>query len=250
MKNKVYQTSEITRYFSENRVAWDQFYKSERVIIENLGLDSKTSVLDIGSGCGGLGIALKEKLGLTDYTGVEINTAAAEIGRMMNPDAKILTGDILELNHELCGVGHFYDVVFSLSCIDWNTSFSAMLDVAWNLVQPGGYFVATFRLTDDSGCNNIKQSFQYINYDGQLSGEIASYVVLNANELLFQLMSYNPHSIDAYGYWGSPSPSAVTPYKQLCFAAFSIRKKYAIPNFESPILSLELPSEIKNALVL
>ena len=51
-----------------------------------------TRVLDIGCGCGGLGLALKERFELTGYTGVEISRKAAKMARKMNAGANIITG--------------------------------------------------------------------------------------------------------------------------------------------------------------
>jgi hypothetical protein len=76
----------------------------------------------------------------------------------------------------------------------------------------GGYLVSTFRLTDGEGCNDISRSYQYINFDGILEGELASYVVLNAKDLLQHLRIFDPSEINAYGYWGAPSATAVKPY--------------------------------------
>ncbi len=58
--NIAYQTDEIARYFTQNRVSWAQFYESERVVIDRLGIKATDAILDIGCGCGGLGLALKE----------------------------------------------------------------------------------------------------------------------------------------------------------------------------------------------
>lgn len=244
--NIAYQTDEIARYFTQNRVTWQQFYKSERVIIGQLNLDQNHKILDIGCGCGGLGLALRDQFGVTNYTGVEINTLAAEAGQKMNPQAKILCGDILHLSQgEL--LDKRFDVVFSLSCVDWNVCFTDSLSAAWNHVQPGGYLVATFRLTTGEGCNDMNQSYQYINYDGIREGECASYVVLNAKELTQQLYIFNPSEVSAYGYWGPPSVTAVTPYEKLCFAAFSIRKR-TDDDTGAVRSEFDLPSEILESL--
>ena len=241
-KNIAYRTDQLARYFRQNRVTWRQFYESERVIIEQLNLAHQSTVLDIGCGCGGLGLALQERFGLENYTGVEINTSSAEAGQGMNPKAHILCGDILNLSPSVLH-GRLFDIVFSLSCIDWNVCFSDMLAVAWHHVLPGGYFVATFRLSLDEGCNDFERSYQYINYDEILEGERAPYVVLNAKTLVQQLINFNPSEINAYGYWGKPSITAVTPYKKLCFAAFSIRKKK--PDDVGQVrYNLDLPAEI------
>jgi SAM-dependent methyltransferase len=242
MRNIAYQTSEIARYFAQNRVTWQQFYESERRIIEQLHLGPDHTVLDIGCGCGGLGMALRDQFGIRDYTGVEINKLAADAARTLNPQAKILCGDILELSGNALR-GTRFDAVFSLSCVDWNVRFSDMLIAAWNQVAPGGHLVSTFRLTDENACDDIERSYQFINSEGKLEGERACYVVLNAKSLMEELGSFDPSRINAYGYWGAPSGTAVTPYKRLCFAAFSVRKRK--PDDVVPLhRDLDLPAEI------
>ena len=242
MENIAYQTDQIAYYFTRNRVAWQQFYESERVIIDGLGLERHDEILDIGCGCGGLGLALRERFQIDNYTGVEINQAAAEAGRTMNPKANILCGDILDLSRNALHDKRF-DVVFSLSCVDWNVRFSDMLATAWNHVRPGGHLVATFRLTTGEGCGDLARSYQYINNDGIKEGEHAAYVVLNARTLLEQVARFAPAEVCAYGYWGAPSATAVTPYERLCFAAFSIRKNTSTGG-KAPHLRLELPADI------
>jgi SAM-dependent methyltransferase len=240
-KNIVYRTDSLARYFTHHRIAWPHFYASERNVIEQLSLDQKHAVLDIGCGCGGLGLALRDRFGVCDYTGVEINASAAEAGRLMNSKAKIICGDIIDLSRDILK-DKLFDVVFSLSCVDWNVRFTDMLSAAWNHVAPGGYLVSTFRLTEGEGCQEFENSYQYINFEGALEGERAAYVVLNAKTLMGELAGLNPSAIRAFGYWGEPSASAVTPYKRLCFAAFSIRKRRG----EGDALQcrLELPAEI------
>ena len=246
MRNIVYKTDQIARYFAHHRIAWDQFYASERGIVDQLGLGRHQEVLDIGCGCGGLGLALRDRFELENYTGVEINASAAEAARTMNPKARILCGDILDLSQAELG-GKRFDVVFSLSCIDWNVQFSAMLAAAWNHVLEGGHLVSTFRLTAEEGCPDLGQFHQFINFDGVLEGERAPYVVVNARYLINHLLSFNPSEIKSYGYWGAPSRTAVTPYGRLCFAAFSIRRR--VSNCEgTPHCQLNLPKEILDAM--
>jgi SAM-dependent methyltransferase len=244
-RNIAYQTDQLVRYFSRNRIAWTQFYESERAIIDSLNLDGRRSVLDVGCGCGGLGLALKERYGVRSYTGVEINPLAAQAATGMNPQAQFLCGDILQLNQtELSS--RWFDVVFSLSCVDWNVQFADMLAAAWSRVADGGYLVATFRLTDGAGCDDMERSYQYINFDGIRAGEIAAYVVLNAGQLMQLLAGFEPAEINAYGYWGAPSVTAITPYERLCFCAFSIRKRG--PDAEVLRPRLQVPAEIRDVM--
>jgi SAM-dependent methyltransferase len=244
-QNIAYQTDRLARYFSKNRVSWPQFYESERVIIGQLGLAHPKTVLDIGCGCGGLGLALLDQFGVENYTGVEINRLAAESARTMNARARILCGDILELRKGELYAQRF-DVVFSLSCVDWNVQFGEMLSAAWDFVLPGGSLVATFRLTDKQGCDDRQRSYQYINFEGVRDGEIASYVVLNAEDLIQTLKGLGPAEISAFGYWGAPSSTAITPYQQLCFCAFSVRKRAG--DAGELRLNLDLPADLRNVL--
>lgn len=244
--NIVYQTDKIERYFSQNRINWPQFYESEREIISKLNIGQSHTILDVGCGCGGLGLALRDQFGVEKYTGVEINSLAAESARKMNAGAQILCGDFLDLRQNILQ-GKRFDVVFSLSCFDWNIRFSEMLSAAWEQVQPGGALVATFRLVMGEGCDDLKRSYQYINYDGEMNGECAAYVVLNVNELMRRLVDLNPADISAFGYFGVPSSTAVTPYEKLCFAAFSITKRKE--GDQTPVqFDLNLPEEIKATL--
>ena len=65
MNNIFYKTDEISKFFNHNRIKWDQFYESEKKIINGLNIDSSETVLDIGCACGGLGLALEEKFNIT-----------------------------------------------------------------------------------------------------------------------------------------------------------------------------------------
>jgi SAM-dependent methyltransferase len=243
-KNITYQTEEIERYFSQNRIVWDDLYDSEKKIIDDLIFNEKSKVLDIGCGCGGLGLILNKRFGIHKYAGVEINELAANTAIKMNPNAKIFRGDFLKLQHEF--IKQDFEAVFSLSCFDWNVQFDEMLNAGWSMVAEGGSLVLTLRLVDEEGVDNIESSYQYINYNGHRSGEKASYVVLSARELMKKLTNLKPQEINAYGYYGTPSATAVTPFEKICFTAISIRKK-SKNKHEGPMkLKLMLPEPIKN----
>nr|CBA31318.1 hypothetical protein Csp_F36920 [Curvibacter putative symbiont of Hydra magnipapillata] len=245
--NIEYKTNWLSEYFSAHRVQWDQFYPSERAVIEALNLGVDSDILDVGCGCGGLGLALREHFGVAQYEGVEINSAAAMAARRMNPAARIHEGDVLKISQQQLS-GKTYDVVFSLSCIDWNVQFEDMLKVVWSHVKPGGRLVATFRLTDGPGCKDFGQSYQFMNADGLMQGERAAYVVSNAAELWGQLGQLGADRLSANGYWGKPSATAVTPYSRLCFVALSLRKRPAGAVVAAMEMQLQLPQDIVGSL--
>jgi SAM-dependent methyltransferase len=239
--NIEYKSPNIEAFYRTHRVRWDQFYESERVVFSKLGLDSGSSVLDIGCGCGGLGLALREKFGVTRYTGVEINHQAAESASGVYPEGRFLAADILAPPAgEL--VDETFDIVVSLGCIDWNVQFEAMVAAAWRYVKPGGYFVSSYRVTTESGINDMGRSWQHVNFEGKQEGEKAPYVVLNAAELLAILKALNPAMISGFGYRGTPSASAVTPFKEVVFCVLAAQKRVA--GNEPTSLALELPPEV------
>ena len=134
-----------------------------------------------------------------------------------------------------------------MSCIDWNVQFNDMLAVAWNHVKPGGNFIATFRITEGKGNINLNESYQYINFDGKNEGEIAAYIVVNFKDLLSDLEIFEPKAIKAYGYWGTPSPTAVTPHSRVCFTAISVEKRLD-KDTDPTSYELDMPSELINTL--
>ncbi|TGL60412.1 class I SAM-dependent methyltransferase [Leptospira jelokensis] len=237
-----YTSKNISEYYSKNRIQWNDFYESEKSIFIDTIKDKNSSILDLGCGCGGLGIALQEKFGIEDYTGIDIQEDAIRLGKVMRPNANIFVDDIFDLQTNQIK-SRKYDIVISLSCIDWNLNFDQTLKTAWDLVKDGGIFISTFRLTNGPTVNDIKTSYQYINFEGKLEGEIAPYVVLNVNDLFGRISNLDPIEMKANGYWGSPSKSAKTVYDSLCFSAFSIQKKKE--NKKSKFkMSLELPLDL------
>lgn len=245
-KNLHYQSDAIERFYRQHRISWDQFYLSERTVLEQLGLNVSTSVLDIGCGCGGLGLALRERFGINEYTGIEINIQAARAASEMNSRGRFLAADVLELkSNEISEES--YDLVASLSCIDWNIEFDRMLEKAWRYVKPGGYFLSSFRLESTASDSiEMDKSYQYINFEGQKEGEKAPYVVLNPPSLMARLNALNYSGIRGHGYWGRPSATAVTPYNRICFAVLALEKPRT--NSFIPYKKIVLPTDILRAL--
>lgn len=240
-RNIVYETAAIEAYYSEQRIRWAQFYESERLVFEQLALGATTSVLDVGCGCGGLGLALRERFGVAAYTGVDINRQVIATARRLYPQGRFLHGDILEIAaHELAYAS--FDAVISLSCIDWNVQFTQMLTRSYCYVKPGGSLVSTFRLTDLESVTDPEHSYQYINFAGRREGEVAPYVVLNFADFMRQVSALGPTRISGVGYWGPPSSTAVTPVTKIVFAAVALQKPFAAGS--QPAIHLDLPADL------
>jgi 2-polyprenyl-3-methyl-5-hydroxy-6-metoxy-1,4-benzoquinol methylase len=227
-KNIEFKSQEIQKYYSCNRSSWEEFYPSERWVFEKLAQEEGFlgDVLDVGCACGGLGLMLCQKFRLKSYTGVDVHRSAiawAQKQQRLPVPATFIAGDIIKLNFT-----GSYDVVVSLGCADWNIETDRIISACWERVKAGGYLVISLRLTPGPGVNDIQTSYQYINFSGQdTTAEVANYVVFNFPQILHNLKSLQPAPalIGAYGYWGRPSATAVTPFKRLVFAVFYLRKR-------------------------
>lgn len=233
-KNIEYKTKNISEYFSTNRVKWDQFYPSEKWILERIaGPDGQMgSVLDAGCAAGGLGLALEERFSLKEYVGVDINGPAIDHANTIRSQyacpCHFICGDILTINSLSADK---YDNVFSLSCADWNIATEDIISECWKYVRVGGHFILTLRLTPRQSLLNFSESFQYIYFgegmpEKEQEIERAPYIVLNFHHALSLLSNLQPRpdNILAYGYWGTPSPTARTKYDRLVFTALAVKK--------------------------
>ncbi len=243
MKNVSYQTPALARYFSGYRDKWSDFYPSERWVIERIAAESKNlgRVLDVGCASGGLGRALASRRLLTSYAGIDINRsvidAATEAGSFLRGGARFACGDVLRTS---AFRGETFDTVFNLSCADWNVETDRIIAASWRRVTVGGRFIISLRLTPGDGLNDLKRSHQTI-----ADGESANYAVFNVHEALGLLGSLpDAGGLLGYGYWGKPSRTAVTPYRELVFTVFAVRKgkeDRAVPSTE-----LRLPLSLFN----
>jgi len=230
--NIKYETTQIAQFHSAHRSRWDDFYPSERWVIEHIAGQGRLGrVLDIGCAAGGLGLALGRHFEIASYTGVDINRAAieaAEARRHLFPmPARFHCADILEARD----IGEPFDTVVNLSCADWNVESEAIINASWERVAEGGWLIISLRLTNQPGINDFSRSYQIIRYDGskQNGTERANYVVFNVADALDMFASLTPAASDliGYGYWGRPSHTAVTPYENLVFAVFGAGKSRA-----------------------
>lgn len=228
--NIVYKSAGISRLFDGYRDKWDDFYLSEAWAFDKIGSIKKTfgRVLDVGCGMGGLGLAISSRYPLKEYHGVDINAQVIAQARTkqsrFNVPVTLQCCDVLKARGLHKGS---YDTVFSLSCADWNIETKAIIDRCWQYVKPGGFFVISLRLSPGSGINNIKKSYQPIDWDDNgKPTEIANYVVFNAREFFRMVKAFKPRPshVYGYGYWGPPSKTAVTPYKKLVFGVVIVQK--------------------------
>lgn len=254
MANIHYQTSQLAAYFAAHRRCWDEFYPSERWIFERIGSSPGGfgRVLDIGCAIGGLGRALEEKFTLASYHGLDINQGAISLAQRqggLTCPSRFDCADIVE--YDSAG-DEAFDTVASLSVADWNLETNAIIEACWRRVAPGGRLIISLRLTDREGIRDPETSFQPItSQDGTKPNmgenvEIAPYVVLNGGEALRLFLDLRPapFEIIAYGYWGMPSKTAVTPYEKLAFAVLSISRGEAENDASETRMECHLPATL------
>ena len=250
-KNIAYKTSEIGAYYGTHRRKWTEFYPSERTIFERLAEGGTTfaSVLDVGCAAGGLGEALRERFGtLNRYTGIDINreaTVAATSTVSDIPRRRFIAGDICD-----CGElqGQNFDLVTALSVADWNVDASGILAACWKHVRPKGHLVLSLRLTPLAGVCDMDRSFQRIWFaptPPPPDVERAPYNVFNVQQAIVWLTRQTPPPahVHIYGYWGTPSPQATTPYDRLVFSVVAMRKPAIGETVGKAIVETELPSD-------
>lgn len=207
------------RYYESSRSKAEDIYPSEREFLYD-ALRNAVTVLDIGCAAGGFSRALREvKPGLV-YTGVDVTPAMIDSARCQFPDDKfqVIDGRHLPFQDDSFDVAICYGVLHMT--MDWRE----LLAEGWRVCRKALLF--DLRLTDTAGiCSPV--SYQKLAFDGEWDGEsIAPYIVLNYRDTLAALRGLVPtfSALQGYGYFGPVSGNTVSPYREVCMAAFCLSK--------------------------
>ncbi|NQT49991.1 aminotransferase class I/II-fold pyridoxal phosphate-dependent enzyme [Candidatus Kuenenbacteria bacterium] len=233
-KEHPYDVPALDNYYSHNRNSWDTMYETERQLFEKLNIENNGQlgkILDVGCACGGLAMALSEKFQIQEYLGIDIGAPmialAPSLCAGLHFDHSFICDNILDT----CNLTkESFDLVTSLSCADWHTQTKEIIDTCWGYVKPGGYLVISLRLTTEPGSHTLDKSYQYVWFDETKpipkDTPITNYVVFNVKELfeLFENHLPNAKEILDNGTFHAPSFSSRTPYNELYFSVFAIRK--------------------------
>lgn len=233
------QSHQVDRLFRVHRTKWSQFYDSERGVLSLLQLDPRTSVLDVGADPGGLGLALKERFEVTNYSALVSNDAQGREVKAINPAAEILIG---KDGGALATEGRGYDLVVALGTDDDSRFYSKGLTEAFEHVALGGTLVLTLRLTGKDTIEDIAASFQdEIGPAGRVYTH--PYIVRSTLSVIERLKNLHPARIRGYGYSGNPSSTARTPLKVVCFSVFAVTRGGIGEGFDGPAIELNLPKQ-------
>ena len=243
MNYKKYAGKVISNYFNNNRQSLGEFYPTERKTIEfvmsNLIAYEKT-ILDVGCACGGLYNALKESYNI-NYTGIDIVDESIIIAKNKFPESDFICADISNIK-----IQKQFDIVFSLSCIDWNLGkglFENLFENLFSYVKDEGYLIISLRISCDDELNN-DDSFQYINFNGEKEGDKVAYGILGMTDLI-SLLNKTKYFSKVYvnGFVGNPSVNTVTKHKKLLFVVLALEKT---TENKKIIKILDLPKKYKD----
>lgn len=221
---------------------WEEFYPSEKKILTKImdRYDQGFELLDAGCGCGGLGKALSENFNMKYYAGVDCNKKEIDYAKEHNQlpvPHQYICEDIAKYKD-----ARRYDIVVSLSCIDFNIDVQGMLESCWEKVKGGGYLITSVRLTKHKTINDIKKAFQKLEGD-----EVANYVVFNIDDFVKMILGLrdNPADlVEAFGYWHEPAEGTVIEYDKLCMSVFAIRKAPTDNHMGKPTFHFEFPEDL------
>ena len=223
--NLKYKSNNLEKFYRYHRIRWEDFYPSEKKVIERLHVNAQKSVLDMGCGCGGLGAALKERFGVTDYTGVEVNENCINAAKDICPTGKFYCKDFLDLDRAILGK---YNLAFSLSCADWQVETEKLLKKVFSCVVEDGHLLFSCRLTNDLYVTDMIEAKQRVQFDDNecIYEEYAPYKVFTLKSMLKLILSLgNINDIYGYGYWGEIPQSVVgLPLRNIFYIVFSIHK--------------------------
>ena len=243
-----YKSKSAAEYFCNNRTSLDDFYDSEKSILKEYVNDIKNAsntqfLLDIGCAAGGLGKSLKDILhNKLDYTGIDINPESIKLGKKKFKDLNLIEGDFSQIVENLSSKE--INTIISLSCIDWNENFEQSMKTILDLCKKKkSDFIFTFRAAEKE-CNDIKKSYQFVNYKNLREGEIANYVVISYENLQKIIKIFEPFEVVLYAYRGKPSSVAVTPYSELIFGCVWLKNCFIKKKSDKTLIKGQYPIDL------
>ena len=241
MSNIHYQTKELVKYFSNNRIGWNKLYPSERKVFEKCDLSYDSRVIDMGCACGGAGVALKEKFNIEKYVGVDINSDCIDHAPEICPWGQFFPGDFLRLYNSL---DSDFDLGLSLSCADWNVQTEDLLSALFSRVRNGGELIFSCRLTNVDHENGVFEAEQKILFggDNEKAAEIAPYKVYNFSKMLDIISSIGfVQSIYGFGYSGVPPENVINlPLNKVYYVVFKLVKSLTGKHVDNMRLNFDI----------
>jgi hypothetical protein len=237
------QAHEVDKLFKVQRIKWAQFYDSERTVLSSLQLNPQSRVLDIGADPGGLGIALRERFGVRSYTALVSDELQRNEVRAICPEANLTQ----YVSASPVPDEEAFDLVTALGIEDTPEFLERTVPSAFQGLRAGGAIVFSLRLTELATVQDKAISYQNTFVRGGVK-EQRAYVVRNTHQVLEALRKLGASRIYAYGYSGTPSSTAKTPFKSVCFTVFAVTRGGSNQGPHVPQLDLSLPPQLLKSL--
>lgn len=210
----------MVEHWKKCRKTLADLYPSERFFFQRTIKESK-NVLDIGCAAGGSLLFCREANPNIIYTGIDVSQSLISAARdrffhEKNAEFYYYKGDRLQFESDST------DLVFSFGVFHHLPQWEELLAEAFRVSRK--FVLIDLRLSPTQTVTNINQSYQRMAagdlWDGQT---ITHYNVISRDDLILAISKF-PCRAEIFGYWGSPTVLAHTPFEKLVMASVLLTK--------------------------
>lgn len=217
---KSWSSDNAVNYYVAHRDSTDKLYRSEKFYLKRAVQEAAT-ILDIGCAAGGFSNIVREYNSLIRYTGIDISPRMIAEARKRFPrdDFYVTDGKNIDFSDNT------FDTVICFGVLHMTENWKMLLAEAWRVTKHSLLF--DVRLTDSEGISDPQTSYQQLEFEGHWDGSsTAPYIVVNVDTAVQCFLDMRPTftALKAYGYMHSVSPMTVSTYREVCMAAFWLRK--------------------------
>lgn len=208
-------------FYSTERNTIKELYPSEKYFLDKL-VKPDVSVLDVGCAAGGFYNIFKEYDSSINYTGIDFSHELLHSAKINDLNSSFIVGG----GNHLPFKNDTFDIVFCSGVMPITFDWPDILRECWRVTKQN--FIFDVRLIESgNSIENIEESYQRIAFFNEWDGySVVPYIILNINDFCTKLSLLEPYpaKIDSYGYMNKVSEMAVTPYKEVCMAMWSLSK--------------------------
>ncbi len=232
---------ELVEFYSGHRNRPEDLYPSERRFLPWLAKQT-TSLLDVGCAAGGFYAIWNHYQPGIRYTGVDVSRSLIAAARSLYPQAEFEAGNCVA---GLPLPNRHAQVVQALGWLHWEPGYKLALCELWRLCDRYLFFDVRL-VAEEQQAVDGRQQMAFTNaWDGVTT---TPYLCVEWSNFATLLTSLQPRKILGYGYWGTPSETAIDVPAQVCFATFVLEKAQRNDDALRPLVGLEMPLDWPRAL--
>ncbi|MBO1224053.1 MAG: class I SAM-dependent methyltransferase [Candidatus Scalindua sediminis] len=191
------------------RHQFEDYFNCEKYFMEN-HFENTDTVLDVGGSSGGFYGALREKYPNLNYTSLDTDEKALDIGRKLYPDANFFNSGFFEYTPKkrFSAVIYFQQLFLSPN---WKEALNKLVSLADKNI----FIESRFRL-DGNTITDPEVSFSYYNglkdFKWSDNAKRVPWIVVNVYEFVTYCLGSFPISrLEIYGYYQNPPPPHFIP---------------------------------------